>query len=71
LLISCATKICGDTLEESFTNVPARVYAFPFLFFEFSCVGRNCVVNCAIVGVRFRFLDVNADASLVVVFVDS
>ena len=34
-------------------------------------VGGSCVVNCAIVGVLFRFLDIGADASLMVVFVDS
>jgi hypothetical protein len=71
LLVNCVTKVCSDTLEESFANVPARAYAFPFFFFAFSLVGGGCVINCAVVGVRFRFLGIGADASLMVVFVDS
>ena len=71
MLVDCVAKICCDTLEESFANVPAFVHAFPFFLFAFLRVGGGGVVNYAILGVWFCLLDICADASLMVVFIGS
>ena len=57
LLVNCITKICSDALEESFADVPARADALTFFLFAFARVRGGCVINCAVVGGGFRFLD--------------
>ncbi len=63
------SHICGSPYLP--TSDDWVLHTFPFFLFAFLRVGGGGVVNCAVVGAWFRFLDISADASLMIEFVDS